>query len=197
MSRGAPVFTSALMVVLGLVPTVLVSHYYDVLPNRMVIVWEFADRMTVTGTRARTVLGLAHFAAVVGVAGSVLALWQHKALAAVNALRPFLILNMSQIVAINLTCLMLVTQALGLKLLIKPMIPPAMAVLLCAAGVLCWRVEGVRGVTGLRALGAVLCAGALGLLGLNGFASPHVVSYYASALALLAMAAAALPSRRA
>lgn len=195
MTRGAPVFTSLLMVALGLVPTVLVSHYYDVLPNRMVIVWEFADRMTVTGTRARTVLGVAYFAAFVGVAGSVLSLWQHRALAAVNALRPFLILNMSQIVAINLTCLMLVTQALGLKLLIKPMILPAMAVLLCAAGVLCWRVEGARGMTGLRALGVALCAGALGLLGLNAFASPHVVSYYASALAVLAMAAAMLPSR--
>jgi hypothetical protein len=90
----------------------------------------------------------------------------------------------------------LVTQALGLKLAIKPMIPPAMAVLLFSAGVLLWRAEGVKGVSLTRLLGVVLATGGAGLLVLNGFASPQVVGYYATAFALLAMAAAAIPARQ-
>jgi hypothetical protein len=56
------------MVVLGLVPTALVTYYYDVLPNRMVIQWDLLGRMTVIGTRASTVLLVANFAAVAGLA---------------------------------------------------------------------------------------------------------------------------------
>jgi hypothetical protein len=102
---------------------------------------------------------------------------------------------MSQIVAINLTCIMLVTQSLGYNLTIKPMIAPAMAVLLFASGVLFWRAEGLATLSLTRLLGVVFMMGGLVLLGLNAFASPHVVGYYASAFALLMMAAAAIPAR--
>jgi hypothetical protein len=191
----APIFSCVVMVILGLAPTVLVTQYYDIIPNRTVIQWDVLGRMTVIGTRASSVLLVANFAALAGLAGAFLALWRHQALAAANSLRPFLILNLSQIVAINLTCIMLVTQALGLKLAIKPMIPPAMAVLLFAAGVLLWRAEGVQRFSLMRLAGVLFALAGCGLLVLNGFASPQVVGYYATAFALLAMAAAALPAR--
>lgn len=195
MKHKAPVFSCIVMVILGLAPTILVTQHYDIIPNRTVIQWDVLGRMTVIGTRASSVLLVANFAALAGLAGAFLALWRHQALAAANSLRPFLILNLSQIVAINLTCIMLVTQALGLKLAIKPMIPPAMAVLLFAAGVLLWRAEGVQRFSLTRLVGVVLAAAGFGLLVLNGFASSQVVGYYATAFALLAMAAAALPAR--
>lgn len=191
----APVFACLVMVALGLVPTALVTQHYDIIPNRTVIQWDVLGRMTVIGTRASTVLLVANFAAVAGLAGSFLALWQHRALAAAQTLRPFLILNFSQIVAINLTCIMLVTQALGLKLAIKPMIPPAMAVLVFAAGVLLWRAEGLQRLSAVRVLGLLFMGSGVALLVLNGFASPEIVGYYASAFAALAMVAAAIPAR--
>jgi len=197
MAPRLPLFTCAVMIVLGLAPTALVSHYHAALPNRMVIQWDVLGHMTIIGTRASTVLLVANFAAVAGLLGTAVALWQHKALVAIDGLRAFLILNMSQIVAINLTCLMLVTQSLGYTLAIKPMIAPAMAVLLFAAGVLFWRAEGLATLSLTRMLGVILMLGALALLGLNAFASPHVVGYYASAFALLMMAAAAIPARAA
>lgn len=195
MKSKAPYFSCIVMVLLGIAPTALVTQYYDIIPNRTVIQWDVLGRMTVIGTRASSVLLVANFAAVAGLAGAFLALWRHEALSAANSLRAFLILNMSQIVAINLTCIMLVTQALGLKLAIKPMIPPAVAVLLFSAGVLLWRAEGIKGASLTRLLGAAVAAAGGGLLVFNGFASPQVVGYYASAFALLAMAAAAIPAR--
>jgi hypothetical protein len=110
-----------------------------------------------------------------------------------QALRPFVILNLAQIVAINLTCLMLVTDALGQKLTIKPMIPPAMACLLFAAGVLLWRVEGRNGIGAVKLAGAALAGSAMAVLGLNAYLANEVVGHYASAFALLTMIAAALP----
>ncbi len=195
MARRQPLFTYAVMIVLGLAPTALVSHYYAVLPNRMVIQWDVLGHMTIIGTRASTVLLVANFAAVAGLLGTAVVFWQHKAFVAIDGLRAFLILNMAQIVAINLTCIMLVTQSLGYNLTIKPMIAPAMAVLLFASGVLFWRAEGLATLSLTRILGAILMLGAVVLLGLNAFASPHVVGYYATAFALLMMVAAAIPAR--
>jgi len=194
-ARRQPLFTYAVMIILGLAPTALVSHFYGSLPNRLVIQWDVLGHMTIIGTRASTVLLVANFAAVAGLLGTVVALWQHKSFVAIDGLRAFLILNMAQIVAINLTCIMLVTQSLGYNLTIKPMIAPAMAVLLFASGVLFWRAEGVATFSLTRLIGVVLMLGAVMLLGLNAFASPHVVGYYASAFALLMMAAAAIPAR--
>lgn len=195
MARRQPLFTYAVMIVLGLAPTALVSHYYAVLPNRMVIQWDVLGHMTIIGTRASTVLLVANFAAVAGLLGTAVAFWQHKAFVAIDGLRAFLILNMAQIVAINLTCIMLVTQSLGYNLTIKPMIAPTMAVLLFASGVLFRRAEGLATLSLTRILGVILMLGAMVLLGLNAFASPHVVGYYASAFALLMMVAAAIPAR--
>ena len=66
MGRSYPWFSYVLMIVLGLIPTALVTHFYEHLPNRMVIQWDLLGRMTVVGTRASTVLMVANFAAVAG-----------------------------------------------------------------------------------------------------------------------------------
>ena len=183
------------MIALGLAPTALVTHYFGYLPNRMVIQWDVFGRMTVIGTRASTVLMIANFAAVAGLSGAVLALWQHRAFVAFDGLRAFLMLNFAQIIAINLTCIMIVTQALGMNLAIRPTIPPAMAVLLFCAGVLCWRVEQSAGISGTRLFGALLMGVGVAILGLNAIASNQIVGYYASAFALLMMIAAVIPSK--
>ena len=65
-------------------------------------------------------------------------------------------LNLAQIVAINLTCTMVVTEALGLQLTIKPAIAPAMAVLLFAAAVLFRRMDQPRG-RGLLRVAWIVC----------------------------------------
>ena len=195
MKRRYPWTSTALMIVLGFVPLALVTHYYGVLPNRMVIQWDVLGRLTVIGTRASTVLFVANVAAVAGLAGSVLAFWQHKALSETGTLRGYLALNFAQIVAINLTCIMLVSDALGMGLTIKPMIPPVMAVLLFAAGVLFWKIDAgartgvVRFVAGLIALSGLI------VLALNAFVANQVVGHYASAFALLVMVALVLPDK--
>lgn len=193
--RSYPIASYVLMIVLGAVPTALVTHYYGVLPNRMVIQWDMFGRMTVIGTRASTVLLIANFAAVAGLAGSVLAFWQHRALVSFGALQAFLAMSLSQIVAINLTCAMIVTDALGMHLMIKPMIPAAMAVLLFAAGILCWRMGKAGSANAGLVAGGALVAIALGGLVFSALATNQIVGYYVSAFALLTMLALALPSR--
>lgn len=196
MGRSYPWFSYLLMIVLGLIPTALVTHFYEHLPNRMVIQWDLLGRMTVVGTRASTVLMVANFAAVAGLAGTAIAAWQHKAFVALDGLRAFLMLNIAQILAINLTCIMLVTEALGYHLLIRPMIPPAMSLLLFSAGVLCWRAER-SGLPAVRLFGLFLMGAGVALLALNALLSNVIVGYYASAMAGLLMVAVAIPGRRA
>lgn len=195
MAAGAtkqPFFTYALMAVLGAVPTVLVMHYYGVLPQRLVLQWDTFGNITVIGTRPATVLTVAHVAGLVALTGIVVAVFQNRTLVELGLRRAFLALNLAQIVAINLVCAMLVNDALGLRLKIKAMIPPAMAVLLFAAGVLFWRMQG-----GLaRAVGGVLMAGGLLMLVSSAIAADAAVGYFTSALAVLAMTAIALPQRR-
>lgn len=184
------------MVLLGLVPTALVTYYYDHLPNRMVIQWDLLGRMTVIGTRASTVLLVANFAAIAGLAGTLLAFALHRAFQAIDGLRAFVMLNIAQIVAINLTCVMIVTESLGFNLTIKPMIPPAMAVLLFAAGVLLWRLEQGRVMSVVRFFGGALMMVGVVLLILSALLAHQVVGYYASAFGLLMMIAAVLPSNK-
>ena len=194
--RRYPWTSIVLMIGLGFVPLALVTHYYGVLPNRMVIQWDVLGRLTVIGTRASSVLFVANVAAFAGLAGSVLAFWQHKALSETGTLRSYLALNFAQIVAINLTCFMLVSDALGMGLTIKPMIPPAMAVLLFAAGVLCWKIDAGARSTILRIIAGLFALMGLILLGVNAFVANEVVGYYSSVIALLAMVALVLPSKR-
>ena len=85
MKHKAPIFSCIVMVILGLAPTVLVTQYQDIIPNRTVIQWDVLGRMTVIGTRASSVLLVANFAALAGLAGAFLALWRHQALAAANS----------------------------------------------------------------------------------------------------------------
>jgi hypothetical protein len=187
-----PFFTYALMAVLGAVPTALVMHYYGVLPQRLVLQWDTFGNITVIGTRPGTVLTVAHVAGLVALTGILVSAFQNRTLVELGLRRAFLALNLAQIVAINLVCAMLVNDALGLRLKIKAMIPPAMAVLLFAAGVLFWRMQGGPA----RAAGGVLMAGGLLMLVSCAIAADAAVGYFASALAVLAMAAIALPQRR-
>ncbi|MEQ1755255.1 MAG: hypothetical protein ABL973_14105 [Micropepsaceae bacterium] len=195
MSRKYPVLTYVAMIVLGVIPTALVTHYYGHLPNRMVIRWDLLGHMTVIGTRASTVLMVANFAAVAALAATAIGVWQHKSFVALDGLRAFLMLNMAQIVAINLTCIMLVTEALGFHLTIKPMIPPAMALLLFSGGILCWRAEADAAFNTTKAFGAALMGAGVFLLVLNAIAANQIVGYYASAFAALMMTAVLIPSK--
>jgi hypothetical protein len=177
------------MLVFGFVPTALVARYYDMLPRRLVIQWDMFGNTTIIGTRASTVLMIANVAAVIALAAIAIAMWQHRTLVAFGMRRAYLALNLAQIAVINLTCAMLVTDALGFQLKIKPVIPPAMAVLLFAAGVLVWQMEGRLA----RIAGIALSAGGVLLLAFSAIAANQALGYYASAFALIAMIALLLP----
>ena len=75
------------------------------------------------------------------------------------------------------------------------MIPAAMAVLLFAAGVLCWRMGKAGSAHAGLVAGGALVAIALGGLMFSALATNQIVGYYFSAFALLTMMALALPSR--
>ena len=185
----------ALLLVLGLAPTAFVTHYYGVLPNRLVVQWDMFGNLTVIGTRARSVLFVANAAALIAFTSIAVALWQQRALVAFGLRRAYLAASFAQVIAINLTCGMIVTDALGYGLRLKPTIPPAMAVLLFACGLLVWRVD--QGASTLARVAAIaLLAGGPLLLAFSAIAANEVVGYYASAFALLAMAALVLPGGR-
>lgn len=182
------------LVVLGAVPLALVTRYYGVLPNRLVVQWDTFGNTTVIGTRPASVLMMANIAAVVALVAIAITIWQNRALAQIGARRAFLALNFAQIIAIGMTCAMIVNDAMGLGLAIRPAIPPVMAVLLFSGAVLCYRAAGSGGGLGRMAAFA-LAAAAVGLLAFSAIAANAVVGYYASAFALLAMAALALPEK--
>ena len=185
----------ALLLALGVLPTVFVTQYYGVLPNRLVVQWDMFGNLTVIGTRSRTVLTIANVAALIAFTSTAVAIWQNRALAEFGLRWPYLAASLAQVLAINLTCAMIVTDALGYGLTLKPAIPPAMAVLLFACGLLVWRID--RGGSQLaRGLGAALAAAGPLLLAFSAIAANAVVGYYASGFALLAMAALALPAGR-
>jgi uncharacterized membrane protein len=187
-----PWFAYLGLIALGVAPLALVTRYYGVLPNRLVVQWDTFGNTTVIGTRPASVLMIANIAAVVALVAIAVAIWQNRALVSIGARRAFLALNFAQIVAIGLTCAMIVSDAMGLQLAIRPAIPPVMAVLLFAGAVLCYRASPPG--TGLGRIGAyALGVAAFGLLALSAIAANAVVGYYASAFALLAMAALALP----
>lgn len=182
------------MIVLGFAPVALVLQFYNVLPNRTVIRWDLFGNTTILGTRPATVLAMASAGAVISVCAVVIGVWQNRTMAGMGLRRPYLALNLAQVGAIALTCCMIVSDALGLQFKIKPMIPPVMAVLVFAAGTLLWRLDASKP-GALRWVAELLLASAVGLLGFSAIAMKAVVGYYASALALLAMVAVALPER--
>lgn len=179
------------MLALGAAPTPFVLYYYNVLSNRTVIQWDMFGNTTIIGTRPSTVLMIAYVGIAISVTAVLVAMWQQRALVELGLRRAYLMLNFAQIVAIDLTCAMIVTDALGFGLTLKPAIPPAMAVLLVAGAVLCWRLGQRAG----RVVACALAIAGIGLLALGAIAANAVVGYYASALALLAMAAVVLPDR--
>lgn len=184
-----------MMMALGALPTALVTQYYAILPRRLVIQWDAFGNVTIIGTRPGTVLMVANAAALIALTAVAIALWQNRALVELGMRRAFLALNLAQIIAINLLCAMLVSDALGLLLKIKPMIPPAMAVVLFSAGVLCWRIDRSQASMFARLAAFALIGGAVVLLAFSAAAVNAVVGYFASALAVLAMAAVALPEK--
>jgi hypothetical protein len=179
------------MILLGAAPVPLVLRYYNVLSNRTVIQWDMFGNTTIIGTRPSTVLAIAIASCVIALTAVLIALLQHRALVELGLRRAYLMLNFAQVVVLGLTCLMVVTEAIGLKFTLKPMIGPAMSVLLAAGSVLCWRLGQRAG----RAVSILLAIAAVGLLVLGAIAANVVVGYYAAALALLAMIAVALPDR--
>jgi hypothetical protein len=190
-----PYLSYASLIALGMLPTALVTQYYAILPHRLVVQWETMSKITVIGTRPATVLMVANIAAAIALIGTAIAVWQHRMLSELGMRRPFFGLNAAQVVAINLLCAMIVSDALGLQLRIKPAIAPAMAVALFAAGMLAWRIHQGNASKTARAAAFVLLAGAVLFLAAAAVSSHSVVGYFASALAVLAMAAVALPER--
>lgn len=176
------------MIVLGFAPVALVLQFYGVLPNRTVIQWDLFGNTTIIGTRPSTILAVACVGAVIAVTAILIGVLQSRAMLALRLRRAYLALNLAQLTAIALTCGMIVTEALGFQFKIKPMIPPAMAVILFAGGVLCWRLDG-----NVRWLGGALLATSVVLLAFSAIAMDAVVGYYASGFAALAMVAIALP----
>lgn len=181
------------MLALGALPTALVLRFYAVLPHRFVVQWDVLGNVTLIGTRPTTVLMIANAAAVVAVAGAATSAFLNRMFSELDMRRAFLGLNLAQIVAINLACAMIVTDALGLQLKIKPMVPPAMATILFAAGILCWRIDRSQPNGWARAGAIALVIAAIGMLGFSAYAANAVVGYFASAVAALAMVAVALP----
>lgn len=181
------------MLALGFAPLALVLHFYNVLSNRTTIRWDVFGNTTIIGTRPATILTVAVAGAAIALVAVLIAVWQRSALSALGLKRAYLSLNLAQLVVIALTCSMIVSDALGFHFKIKPMIPPAMSVLLFAAGVLCWRVDAKQ--SAMRWLAGALGVGGLALLAFSAIAMGAAVGYYASAFALLAMVAIALPER--
>jgi hypothetical protein len=188
-----PLFSYAVMIVLGFVPVALVTHFYDVLPNRIVARWDAFGNVTIIGTRPTTILMVAEIAAVIALTAIAVSIWQQKALIALGMRRAYLALNLSQLVVINLVSAMIVSDALGFGLKLKPTVPPAMAVLIFAAGLLCRRMDQAHQNASARAASVALLAAGPMLLVFGAVAANAVVGYYASAVALVAMAAVALP----
>jgi hypothetical protein len=178
--------------VLGIAPVALVWQFFNVLPNRTVVRWDLFGNTTIIGTRPMTIFTVAIAGALIAILSVLIGLAQHRSLVALGLRRAYLTLNLAQVVAIALTCVMIVSEALGYQFKIKPMIPPAMAVLMFSAGVLCWRLDAEKPGL-LRLFGGALLVGAVGLLAFSAIAMNAVVGYYASAFAVLAMAAVALP----
>lgn len=187
-----PIGTYLTMIVLGFAPVALVLQYYRTLPNRTVIRWDVFGNTTIIGTKPSTVLTVACIGAAIAIGAVLIGVLQNRVLLSMRLRRAFLALNLAQLAAIALTCVMIVSEALGFQFKIKPMIPPAMAVLLFAAGVLCLRLEAERA-GALRWFGFALLAGAIGLLAFSAIAMNAVVGYYASGFAALAMVAILSP----
>jgi hypothetical protein len=155
--------------------------------------WDAFGNITVIGTRSATVLTIANTAAAIALMCLAISIWQQRALVEMGMRRAFLALNLAQIVAINLTCTMIVSDALGLQLAIKPMVPPALAVVLFSAGIMFRRVDQSRASLPARGAAIVFVLAGLLLLGSSAVANGTAVAYYVSALGLLAMTAVALP----
>ena len=151
------------MIVLGFAPVALVLQFYGALPNRTVIQWDLFGNTTIIGTRPFTILTVACIGAAIAVMAVLIGALQNRALAVLRLRRAYLALNLAQLTAIALTCVMIVTEALGFQFKIKPMIPPAMAVLLFAGGVLCWRLDSGRS-GAVRWLGIALLFAALAMV---------------------------------
>lgn len=189
MKTRFPVVSGLILAVLGLLPVALVTEYYGVLPNRIVIRWDMLDRMSVIGTRSQTVLMVAYVGAGLAVIALAILSVLHNAMRSAGVLRAFLMLNLAQLVVINLTCGMIVSDALGQQLKLKPIIAPAVSVALAAAGVLIWKSGLGQNLRGLAGFGLIMVAAAVGMLAFAAIAAGSPTGYYASAFAVLAIAA--------
>jgi len=197
-ARGTrqPLISYAVMTVLGFTPIALVMRFYDVLPNRLVARWDAFGNVTVIGTRPGTILMVADIAALIALTAIAISIWQQKTLVTLDMRRAYLALNLSQLAVINLVSAMIVSDALGFGLTLKPTVPPAMAVLIFSAGLLCRRMDQARPSAWARAASVALLAAGPLFLAFSAVAANAIVGYYASAVAAVAMAAVALPGRK-
>ena len=136
-----PVSAYLLLLILGFVPVILVSLFYDDLPHRLVVQWGIGG-VTITGTRARSAMTIAVACAGIALLAVIVAAVQNESFRASGIRRLFLALNFAQVLTIALTCAMLVAEALGFPYRIRDAIPASAALMLAAAAFLCLRVAG-------------------------------------------------------
>lgn len=193
-TQSRPVSAYLALLILGFLPPLGVGLFYDDLPNRLVVQWDGLGQLTVIGTRASSVMTIAVASAVIGVIAVLLAALFNNALSSSRMRSLFLGLNAAQIVTIGLTCLALVSEALGYGVAARAAVPPAASVLLFACALMFWRASSnVRETNGAAAtvftLGACMfltAAVAVFFAGL--YFTPSPLGIAASVLATIGMA---------
>lgn len=193
-----PVSAYLALLILGFLPLLLVALFYDDLPHRYVVHWSAAG-LSITGTRAKSVMTIAIACAAISVFAVLVAAVQNASFKASGVRRLFLALNFAQIVTIGLTCAMLVGEALGFAFRVRDTVPPSAALLLTIAGLLCWRLSsGTASRSSRIVFGAaafVFLMGGLAVLALTIAFIGTPLSCAALALALLASLVLAAPER--
>jgi hypothetical protein len=193
-----PVSAYLLLVILGFVPLILVSLFYDDLPHRLVVQWS-AGGLTITGTRARSAMAAAVACAAIAVFAVIISAIQNKSLTASGIRRLFLALNFAQVLTIGLTVLMLVTEALGFEIRMRDLVPPSAALLLAIAALLCLRVSAISSTAAMGAVfglaGWLFLAGAIAVCVLAGLFIGTPLTFAAIGVALLIALALAVPER--
>ncbi len=199
-TQPQPVSAYLALVILGFLPLILIALFYDDLPHRFVVQWT-AGGLSVTGTRAQSVVTIAAACAAIALFAVLVAAAQNASFKALGIRRLFLALNFAQIITIGLTCAMLVGEALGVALRVRDTVPPSAALLLAIAGLLCLRLSGGAASRGARVGMGIAAwtflAGAVAIVGLTLAFIHSALSWAAIAVALVAAIALAVPERTA
>ncbi|MBI1211734.1 MAG: hypothetical protein GC190_09750 [Alphaproteobacteria bacterium] len=194
-----PISAYLTLLILGFLPLILVALFWDDLPHRYIVQWG-AGRVTITGTRAQSVMIVAVACAGIALLAVLVTAIQNESFRASGIRRLFLALNFLQIVTIGLTCAMIVTESIGvLPFRLRDVVPASAALMLTTAGLLCLRVaSGVATRVGgffFRAFGWLFMLAAVGIVALTTLFIGTPLSVGAIAAALLVALLLAIPEQ--